>query len=299
MLNAQSFGRALKEAGKRVWRNLPAGLQERPPVRSVNRWIHALSRKFSPRSQSHMTRFLRYPPTLLTIRDLIDACPSGGHVRLCVIGCSTGAEVYSILWAVRSARSDLQIRPIGIDLSEAVIEKAKAGRYAAKDPELNGLPEESWSELFDITQSELTIKDSIAAGAQWIVGDVHDDGLRVQLGPQDIVVANNFLIHMREEEATACLRKVVRFIAPGGLLFCRGVDLDVRERIARQFSLEPISLRIEEIHNVGLRERGSWPWEYWGLEPLDKTREDWARRYATIFRVPCTPTHLPNPSVKE
>ncbi len=290
MLNADFLAKSFKRTGRRLWRLVPAGLQERPPASSVNRWIHTLIRKFSPRKQYHVTRFLRYPPTLLTIRDLVSAYPFGAQVRLCVMGCSTGAELYSVLWAMRTARRDLKILPTGIDIAESVIEKAKAGRYSANDPELDGLPKELWSELFDITQSELTIKDAIAAGVEWIVGDVRDDGLRVQLGPQDIVVANNFLIHMREDEATPCLRKVVQFVRPGGLLLCRGVDLDIRERIARQFSFEPISLRIDEIHNVGLRERRSWPWDYWGLEPLDRTRKDWARRYATIFRVPSAST---------
>ena len=100
------------------------------------------------------------------------------------------------------------------------------------------------------------------------------------------MIANNFLIFMREHEATTCLRGIVQFVKPGGLLLCRGVDLDVRERVARQFRLQPIVLRIEELHEINVRERRGWPWEYWGLEPLDKTRKDWARRYATIFQVP-------------
>jgi hypothetical protein len=293
------LARQLKRAGGNIWQHLPARLQKQPAASFVNRWIHALSRKFSPRRYSDpiryppTTRFLRYPPLLETISDLLHDLQFGDTVRLCVMGCSTGAELYSILWAVRKARCDLKILPVGIDLSEAAIKKAKAGRYLANDPELSGLSEELRSELFDITELEFKIKDSLAAGANWIVGDVRDDGLRAQVGLQDIVVANNFLIFMREGEATACLRNVVGFVRPGGLLFCRGVDLDVRERVAQELLLRPISLRIEELHDVNLRERRGWPWEYWGLEPLDKTREDWVRRYATAFVVPCS-----NPSVK-
>jgi SAM-dependent methyltransferase len=234
------------------------------------------------------TRFRRYPPLLLSIGDLVKDFPSGDMVRLCVLGCSTGAELYSVIWAIRKARGDLKISALGIDLSPAVIEKAKAGRYSVKDRELNGLPEDFWPDLFDITQEELKIKDSLMAGVEWIVGDVRDDGLRRQVGLQDIVVANNFLIFMKEREATACLRKIVQFVKPGGLLLCRGVDLDVRERVAQQFLLQPISLRIEELHEINVRERRGWPWEYWGLEPLDKTRKDWVRRYATIFQVSCS-----------
>jgi chemotaxis methyl-accepting protein methylase len=271
---------------------MPDGLQERPPLSSVNHWIHRLSRRLSPRRQSDLTRcppttrFLRYPPLLSNISDLINNLGFGDTVRLCVLGCSTGAELYSILWVVRKARPDLNILPMGVDISGAAIEKARAGRYSTKDPELSGLSNELWSELFDMTQPELKIKDAIATGVEWIVGDVRDNGLRAQLGLQDIVVANNFLIFMTEDEATACLCKIVKLVRPGGLLLCRGVDLDVRERVAQQFLLQPISLRIEEIHNLNVRERRGWPWEYWGLEPLDKRRKDWDRRYATVFRAP-------------
>jgi chemotaxis methyl-accepting protein methylase len=289
-MDAHLLARKIKEAGGNLWQHLPSGLQERPPARYVNGWIHRLSRKFSSRKQSHMapttTRFRRYPPLLLTIADLIKNLPHGDTVRLCVMGCSTGAELYSVVWAIRKARMDLKILAIGIDLSAPAVEKAKAGRYSTKDRELSGLPEEFWPDLFDLTQSDLTIKPSLRVGVEWIVGDLRDDGLRAQLDLQDIVIANNFLIFMKEHEAATCLRNVVKCVRPGGLLLCRGVDLDVRERVAQQFHLQPISLRIEELHEINVRERRGWPWEYWGLEPLDKTRKDWARRYATIFQVP-------------
>lgn len=279
-----------------MWQHLPSRLQERPPARSVGSWIHALSRRFSHRRQSNSTWFLRNPPLLLTIRDCVHAFQLGDSVRLCVIGCSTGAEIYSVLWAVRKARRDLKILPTGIDLSEPVIQKAKAGRYSRQDPELRGgLSEEQLAELFDKTPAELKIKDSIAAGVQWLVGDFRDDGIPAKLGLQDIVIANNLLVHMREAEATACLCKLVQLVKPGGLLVCRGVDLDIRERVARQFQLEPISTRIEEIHNAefDLDARHGWPWHYWGLEPLDKKRTDWVRRYAAVFRVRVAPTASP------
>lgn len=297
-MDADSLARKIKREGGRLWKRLPVGLQERPPAKYVNHWIHMLARKFSLRRQSHTapttTRFRRYPALLLTICDLIKDFPVGDTVRLCVMGCSTGAELYSVVWAIQKARGDLKVLPIGIDISESAIEKARAGRYSAKDRELGGLPEEFWSELFDVTQSELTIKASLRAGVEWIVGDVRNNGLRSQVGLQDIVLANNFLIFMKEHEATTCLRKIVECVRPGGLLLCRGVDLDVRERVARQFLLQPVSLRIEELHEINVRERRGWPWEYWGLEPLDKTRKGWVRRYATVFKVPCSSDVAPS-----
>ncbi len=269
-----------------MWERMSPEMQERPLTRSIGSCIHALSRRFSPRSQSHCTWFLRYPPLLLTILDFVNDCKLGRSLRLCVVGCSTGVEMYSLLWTIRNARPDLNIVPIGIDIAGPVIEKAKAGRYSRQDPELRGLSENSLSEIFDTTQPELKIKNSIAAGTEWMVGDAGDDGLRAKLGPQDIVLANNFLIHMREAEATACLGKVIQLVRPGGLLVCRGVDLDVRERVTQQYRLQPIPNRIEEIHNSAVDARRDWPWNYCGLEPLDKTRNGWVRRYAAVYQAP-------------
>jgi chemotaxis methyl-accepting protein methylase len=292
MLKAHLLAREIKSVAGRIWKHLPAGLQERPPISSVNHWIHKASRKFSARRQSDLTRcplttrFMRYPPLLLMIRELISELPFNDTIRLCVMGCSTGAELYSIIWAIQKARKDLRVLAIGVDISEVAIKKAKGGRYGTKDLEVRGLSVQQLGELFDITEQEVKVKDSIATGIQWVVADVRDSRLQAQLGLQDIIVANNFLVFMRENEATGCFRKIIKFVRPGGLLFCRGVDLDVRERVAQEYRLEPIPFRIEELHDINGRERRGWPWDYWGLEPLDKGRKDWVRRYATAFRMP-------------
>lgn len=294
MPTTQFLARQFKRTGTGIWKRLPSRLQEQPPLRRLNHWIHALSRKYSARIESDSarypstTRFVRYPLMLQTMCDLARDYEFGDSIRLCVMGCSAGAELYSILWALRKARPDLKILATGIDLSEASIAKGKAGRYSRQAPELKGVSDELISELFDVSGPELKVKHSITAGTEWIARDVCDDSLRAQLGLQDIVTANNFLMFLTEDGATDSLRKVVQFVKPGGLLFCRGVDLDVRQRVTEQFLLEPISLRIEQIHDSGSCARRGWPWEYWGLEPLDKTRKDWIRRYATVFRVPGT-----------
>src|SRR5258708_40201301 len=47
------------------------------------------------------------------------------------------------------------------------------------------------------------------------------------LGPQDIVVANNFLCHMAPLVAENCLRNIAGLVDQGGYLFVSGVDLEV------------------------------------------------------------------------
>src|SRR5207253_4376605 len=87
----------------------------------------------------------------------------------------------------------------------------------------------------------------IAEGIEWRLAS--DRGLPATLGLQHIVLANNFLVHMREPEAMSCLCNVIQLVRPDGLLVCRGVDLDIRQQVVQEFQLQPIGTRIEEIHN--------------------------------------------------
>ena len=288
------MGRAAEEA----WNRLPANWRERAPLIAAGSCIHAASRRFSNREQSESTWFLRNETLLLTLRELVmQSFKPDDQIRLCVIGCSTGAEMYSILWALRSACPNLKILPIGIDISEAAVAKAKAARYTRQDSEIlrgflgsepRPLPEETILGLFEICGDELTIKHWIREGAHFQVADARDPQLPQKLGLQDVVVANNFLIHMKPPLAKACLANVVRLVRPGGIFVCRGVDLDVRERAVREFGLIPVAAQIEEIHNseLDVDARHWWPWRYFGLEPLSKRRKNWIQRYASIFRLP-------------
>jgi hypothetical protein len=99
---------------------------------------------------------------------------------------------------------------------------------------------------------------------------------------QDMVVASNFLCHMEPSEAENCLRNVAGIVKPGGYL--SGIDLDVRTKVARDLCLRPVSELIEEIHEGDPALPRDWPFQWWGLEPLNKKR-DWQMRYAAVYRV--------------
>jgi chemotaxis methyl-accepting protein methylase len=280
--------RKIGVAGETIWQSFPLESRRRLPLRSVGKVIHTLSARFSSRQQSTSTWFLRNLPLLQTLCQLISSRDSSQPLRLCSIGCSTGAELYSLLWLLRKAEPKLNLLPVGIDQSPSVVERAKLGTYGRQGPELRDLDDEFLSDMFEQAGSEWKIKNWIGQGVQWIVGDATSSELRARIGPQDVVLANNFLVHMQKPDAEACLTDLLDLTKEGALLVCRGVDLDVRRKIVRKFNLTPIATRLEEIHNAN-PERDAphgWPWRYWSLEPFDKSRKDWVERYATIFRVP-------------
>jgi len=102
---------------------------------------------------------------------------------------------------------------------------------------------------------------------------------------QDLVAANEFLCHMNAPEAEKCLRNIAHLVAPRGYLVVSGIDLDVRTKVALDLGWTPVPDLIEEIHNGDPSVWRDWPWRYWGLEPFDRRRPDWAVRYASFFQL--------------
>jgi chemotaxis methyl-accepting protein methylase len=127
----------------------------------------------------------------------------------------------SIRFCGRFGKPDLKILPVGIDGSGSAIEQAKVGRYARQSPELRNMNDQLLSELFEVHENEFRIKGWIAEGAEWLVADACDPKLRARIGYQDLLLANNFLIHMKKTDAAACFDKLLKLMKPGGLLVCR------------------------------------------------------------------------------
>jgi chemotaxis methyl-accepting protein methylase len=215
----------------------------------------------------------------------------GATLRLAVLGCSIGAEVYSVLWTVRAVRPDLEVRTQAVDISPEVLQIAERGMYTSASSGLVGssiferLTSDESHAIFDWEGKSATVKPGLRAGVVWHHADVSEPTLIEALGPQDVVIASNFLCHMPPPLAEACLRNFVRLLRPGGFLLVLGVDLEVRSRVARELGWQPVPDLIREIHDGDPAVREDWPWEWWGLEPLNDRRRDWQLRYAAAYRV--------------
>jgi chemotaxis methyl-accepting protein methylase len=208
-----------------------------------------------------------------------------------VLACSIGAEVYSILWIIRAARPDLKVVLTAIDISKEILSFAEHGIYGTNVSKLVGssiferLTARERQEMFDWEGNEATIKSWLREGITWRLGDAGDRELVRELGPQDLVVASNFLCHMAPVDAENCLRNIGQLIDLPGYIFVSGIDLDVRTKVAADLGWEPIDELIEEIHDGDVSVRADWPWRWWGLEPLNRNRRNWKARYAAAFQV--------------
>ena len=270
-----------------VWKYLPRTAQLSTLGLKFGRIIYRRSRMHQPREACTYTRFLRLGPQLDVARQIALHFPPSASIRLTVLGCSTGAELYSFVWTLRSARPDLTVRPVGVDISSSAIDTARHAVYPSRAPELQGISEHELDSLFIRCGESVQVRPWVSQGVSWIIADACDPKLVEILGPHDIVVANNFLIHMFPPHDETTLRNIVKLLQPGGYLFAHGIDIDVRTRVARELGLVPVPLRIEQQHNEMDPEKlNQWPWHWCGREPLDRRVRDWELRYSTIFQLP-------------
>jgi len=209
-----------------------------------------------------------------------------------VLGCSVGVEVYSIMRTLRQARPDLTILIDAVDISPEVLAIAEEGVYGPQTTEtvhesvFERLTDAELLEMFDWNGDQGRVKAELRDGITWRLGDAGDPRLVEELGPKELVVANNFLCHMDAPSAEQCLRNFAGLTSPDGCLFVSGVDLDVRTKVATDLGWEPVPELMAEIHDGDPLVRADWPWHWWGLEPLDRKRGDWQTRYASVFTSP-------------
>ena len=284
-----------------AWNALPLFLTALGPIRVYGNFLHTLARIQMVRAQAFSTYFIRNRAELELIRALIEHRRKGDTVRLAVLGCSTGAEAYSVAWRIRSARPDLKLVMHAVDISRQAVEFAERGVYSLETPELtdtsicSAMTAAEKQEMLQRDDDAVMVKSWIKEGIYWQVGDAGDPKIAEALAPQDMVVANNFLCHMDAAEAERCLRLIARLVRPDGYLFVSGIDLDVREKVASDLAWEPVQELLEEIHQGDRALGARWPCHYSALEPLNKKRRDWRLRYAAAYQVvPRTAPLTPN-----
>lgn len=279
-------------ANQWLWNRLPEPVTALPPLRSYGALLHGLARVQGVRTQAFSTFFLRNRPQLELIRRLVQRHPQGYPLRVGVLGCSTGAEAYSVAWSIRTARPDLQLILHAVDISRRGVQIGKRGCYSVVTPELTAtnvferMTEAEIAEFFDIDGDVAKVKAWAREGIEWIVGDAVDPEIAEMRGSSyNIVVGNNFLCHMDVPMAVRALRNISRLVSPHGYLFVSGVDLEVRTTVSEELGWKPVEELLDEIHDGDPCLKSFWPCHYAGLEPLDKGRRDWRRRYAAAFQL--------------
>lgn len=251
---------------------------------------HRIALAMGRRRNSHFTGFLRLSTQFSALAGPViselDRHPL--HKRpftIGVLGCSNGAEAYTVASVLLHNRPELAFTVAGFDIDPGCVAQAQAGSYMAEEIFNNKIITDDFvRSTFDQQGDAHVVKPHIRDRTRFAVADVLQHDLAERVGPCDIVFVQNFLFHLRPRLARRAFASVVRLLRPGSILFADGIDLHLRQGLAHRYGLRPLDYEIERIHNEAMRARGvGWPYHYWGLEPFMTYAKNWKTRYATIF----------------
>lgn len=241
------------------------------------------------RKNSHFTGFLRLPNQFEALTGPVLAYlagrPSRPPLRIVVVGCSNGAEAYTIASVLIARAPAIEFVVDAYDIDGGVIEKARSACFD-RDEVLNNkiLTAEFIQATFDADGESYRVKEGVAARVRFHVADVLNPEFAGQAGRCDILFAQNFLFHLTRRDAIRAFENLCELLGPRAVLFADGMDLGLRQKLTRAGRLVPLDFRIREIHDEARRARAvGWPEQYWGLEPYLTFSADGRRRYATIF----------------
>lgn len=248
----------------------------------------AMTQSYADRADKTFTRFMRVPTQFEALTDAVlpgvFAQQTSEALRIVVMGCSNGAEAFSIASVLSKKYPSLDFAIDAYDLSDAMIAQAKSARFPRDQVVTVHPPSNDFvTSTFDADAEEYIVKPAIARRVCFGVADLFDASVMQRIGTADIVFAQNVLINFPRPRAREAFQHVLRLLKPRAALFIDGMDVDLREELTRAAGLHPLDYKIREIHDDARVIRGEvWPWVYWGLEPFAEQR-DWRERYATIY----------------
>ena len=147
---------------------------------------------------------------------------------------STGQEAYSLAIMLREMRLEgWELRILGTDLAESVLERARAGRYL--QIEVNrGLPAAYLVKYFIRSGLEWQLKDEIRKMVRFERFDLRQS--MHTLGPFDVIFCRNVLIYFDVETKKRILSQLRHALFSGGYLFLGAAEtvLNLDERYERR-----------------------------------------------------------------
>lgn len=187
-----------------------------------------------------VTSLFRDPPFWTALRrDVLPRLRGLPLVRAWSAGCATGEEAFSLAIVFREEGVAGPVRIYATDVDEPALARARAGWLPVSHmPEytqnyLRGGGTSSLSAYYSAGASAATLVPSIRRD---IVFSRHNLATDAPFHAFDLVLCRNVLIYFSPETAAIVLGRLVRALAPGGLLVLGPVDLP----LARALELERV-----------------------------------------------------------
>jgi len=259
-----------------------------PPMRVLGMFVHAWQSGRQMRTQSTATKLFRNVRQFQALEGPLAHLAAADRLRVLVAACSTGCEAYTLAGYLAARFPQLDWRIDAFDLSPDAVCVARRGQYAHLD-------DAAYDETDLVGRISRRLLERHHEG--WVVAQRIRDRMSFEvadvLAPSmarrcdyDLVLGQNFMIHMLPEAAARALSALVGAARPGGALFLGGMDPTARVAALTAHRLRPVTWQLEAIHDADAMRRSAWPWYYWALEPINPHHPEHALRYSTIFTKP-------------
>ncbi len=195
------------------------------------------------------TYFFRYPDHFASLREsvlprLISARRDVRALRIWSIGCSNGAEPYSIAILLRELLGDevdsWRIALIGGDISEKALSAARSGRYNSWA--LRTMPPEERTRYFHQDGSRWVLKREYRAMVRFERQNILD---LLSAAPPlewcgfDLILCRNVLIYFAADQAIEIVDALGRCLSPDGSLFLGHAEATLMSNAAMRESFSP------------------------------------------------------------
>src|ERR1700719_2421565 len=149
--------------------------------------------------------------------ELVQARASRRSLRIWCAASSTGQEPYSIAMCVKefAGLAGWRVEIVGTDLSQAVLEKSKAGVYSQFEVQ-RGLPIQMLVKYFTQVGELWQLNADIRAMVQHRQLNLLQDFSH--LGTFDVIFCRNVLIYFDQDTKVAVFDRLARMIEPDGVL---------------------------------------------------------------------------------
>ena len=140
-------------------------------------------------------------------------------LRLLSAGCASGEEAYSlrILLHERFPQlADWRVEVVGVDLSEAALERARAGEYNAWS--LRATSDARRRANFTAAGKLFRLRPAARAGVEFQRGNLLAPAPAGEL-PYDVIFCRNVLIYFSEQAMREAVARLMARLAPQGYLF--------------------------------------------------------------------------------
>lgn len=151
----------------------------------------------------------------------------GKRIRIWCAAASTGQEPYSLAMAIRemgSALDGFRVEIVATDLSNAVLEKARAGIYSQFEVQ-RGLPVQLLLKYFTQSGDMWQLVPEIRAMVQYRALNLLSDFS--SLGVFDLVLCRNVLIYLDQATKSDVLDRLGRVIARDGFLILGAAETTI------------------------------------------------------------------------